>query len=45
MGHEYNISLELKSLVEKGYTAARIIDKAVSQVKKEKISGEYYGLY
>lgn len=36
-----NVSLELKSLVEKGYTAARIIDKAVSQVKKEKIREQF----
>lgn len=36
-----NVSLELKSLVEKGYTAARIIDKAVSQVKRAKIREQF----
>ena len=36
-----NVSLELKSLVEKGYTATRIIDKAVSQVKRAKIREQF----
>lgn len=36
-----NVSCELLSMVEKGYSSARILDRGVQQLKKEKIREKY----